>query len=84
VCKGCALGKNTKVYFPKNESRSKRILDLVHSDVSGTMLVVSLQGSSYYVMFIDDFSRKRCIFFMKAKDEVFSWFQEFRLRWRIK
>jgi hypothetical protein len=30
------------------------------------------------VTFIDDFSRKTWIFFMKTKDEVFSWFQEFK------
>ena len=32
----------------------------------------------YYVSFIDDFSRKTCIYFMKNKDEVFSKFKEFK------
>jgi hypothetical protein len=58
VCRGCALGNNSKVDFPRSESRSKGILDLIHSYVSGMMSVASLQGSSYYVTFIDDFSRK--------------------------
>jgi hypothetical protein len=44
----------------------------------GSMSVASVQGASYYVMFIDEFSRKTWIFFMKTKDEVFSRFQEFR------
>ena len=44
VCRGCALGKNTKVSFPKSESRSKGILDLVHSDLCGPMTVTSLGG----------------------------------------
>jgi hypothetical protein len=78
VCRGCALDKNAKATFPSNERRSKGILDLIHSDVSWMMLVASLQGASYYVMFIDDFSKKTWIFFMKTKDEVFSWFQEFK------
>jgi transposase InsO family protein len=42
------------------------------------MSTTSLHGLSYYVMFIDDFSRKTWIFFMKTKDEAFSRFQEFR------
>jgi transposase InsO family protein len=42
------------------------------------MSVASVQGASYYVTFIDDFSRKTWIFFMKTKDEVFSRFQEFK------
>ena len=32
----------------------------------------------YYVSFIDDFSRKTWIYFMKNKDEVFSKFNEFK------
>jgi hypothetical protein len=42
VCRGCALGKNAKVAFPSNKSKPKGILDLIHSDVSGSMLVVLL------------------------------------------
>ena len=78
MCRGCALGKNAKVSFLSNESRYKGILDIIHSDVSGPMSVASLQGSSYYVMFIDDFSKKTWILFMKTKDEVFSRFREFK------
>jgi transposase InsO family protein len=37
-----------------------------------------VQGASYYVTFIDDFSRKTSIFFMKTKDEVFVQFSEFK------
>jgi transposase InsO family protein len=42
------------------------------------MTVASLGGFMYYVIFIDDFSQKTWIFFMKTKDEVFNRFQEFR------
>jgi hypothetical protein len=66
------------VSFSSTESRSKGISDLIHSNVSGPMSVASLQGSSYYVTFIDDFSKKTWIFFMKTKDEVFSRFIEFK------
>jgi hypothetical protein len=37
VCIGCALGKNAKASFPSSDSRSKEIMDLVHSNVCGTM-----------------------------------------------
>jgi transposase InsO family protein len=39
---------------------------------------VSVSGSSYFVTFIDDFSRRTWIFFMRGKSEVFSRFQEFK------
>jgi hypothetical protein len=80
VCRGCAPGKNAKATFLSGDKRSKGILDLIHSDVSGSMSATSVQGVSYYVTFIDDFSTKTWIFFMKTKDEVVSWFQEFRAR----
>ena len=38
----------------------------------------SLSGYVYYVSFIDDFSRKTWIYFMKNKDEVFCKFKEFK------
>ena len=38
----------------------------------------SLSRYVYYVSFIDDFSRKTWIYFMKKKDEVFIKFKEFK------
>ena len=38
----------------------------------------SLSEYVYYVSFIDDFSRKTWIYFMKNKDEVFNKFKEFK------
>ena len=38
----------------------------------------SLSGYVYYVSFIDDFSRKTWIYFLKNKDEVFNKFKEFK------
>jgi hypothetical protein len=58
VCRGCALGKNAKDDFPSNESRSKGILDLIHSYVSGMMSVASVQGVSYYVISLMNFPGK--------------------------
>jgi hypothetical protein len=42
VCRGCALGNNSKVSFLRSESRSKGILDLIHLDVSRIISVASL------------------------------------------
>ena len=44
ICRGCALGKNAKRSFSSNDSRSKGILDLVHIDLCGPMIVSSLSG----------------------------------------
>ena len=71
-------GKNTKNTFPSSESKSKGILEIINSDVCGPMSSSSLSGYVYYISFIDDFSRKTWIYFLKNKDEVFNKFKEFK------
>jgi hypothetical protein len=78
VCRGCALGKFAKASFPSSDTRSAGILDLVHTDVCGPMTRRSLSGCEYNLTFIDDYSRKTWIYFLKAKSEIFTRFQEFR------
>jgi hypothetical protein len=58
LCKGCALGKYTKIYFPSSDSRVAKIIDLIHSDVCGPMSSASLTGFIYYFVFIDEFPQK--------------------------
>jgi hypothetical protein len=78
VCKGYALGKNVKESFTSSDSRSKGILDIIHFDVCGQMTVPSLGNFVYYVLFIDNYSKKTWIYFLKTKDEVLNKFQEFK------
>jgi hypothetical protein len=76
ICKGCMLCKNIKKAFPSSENRVEGILDLVHSDVCGPMSSPSLSVCLYYVIFIDDYSRKCWIYFLKAKSDTFDKFKE--------
>ena len=39
---------------------------------------ISLSGYEYYVTFIDDYSRKTWIYFLKNMSEVFQKFKEFK------
>ncbi|KAE8708925.1 Serine/threonine-protein kinase HT1 [Hibiscus syriacus] len=74
-CKYCVLGKHTKVRFKTMRHTTQGILDYVHSDVWGSSTRSSLGGSRYYVTFIDDFSRKVWVYFLKQKSEVFEKFK---------
>ena len=71
-------GKIIRARFSYGATREKRILELVHSDVFGPVIVPSLGGSLYYVSFIDDFSRKTWLYFLGNKYEVFSKFKAFK------
>jgi hypothetical protein len=74
----CLYGKQNWVRFPPGATRGEGILQLVHSDVFGPVLVPSLGKSVYYVSFIDDFLRNTWIYFLKKKFEVFEKFKEFK------
>ena len=67
-----------KSSFPSSDNKAKGTLDIVHLDVCGPMTTTSLSGYVYYVSFIDDYSHKTWIYFLKGKNEVFSKFKEFK------
>ena len=67
VCRGCALGKYTKIVFSSSDMRAAGVLDLIHTDICGPMSSLSLTGFEYYISFIDDYSRKTWIYFLRSK-----------------
>ena len=71
VCEACQFGKQSKHAFAKERNVSGRPLDVIHSNVWGPTRTTSLVGSSYYVTFIDDRTRKVWLYCMKEKSEVF-------------
>ena len=78
TCKVCTLGNYVKSSFPNRDSRAGAILEGVHSDVFGPFFIASIAKQRYYVIFIDDFSRRCWIYFMQKKDQTFLRFCEFK------
>ena len=76
-CKHCLFGKQSKQKFKTGNHTSKGILDYIHSDVWGPSPTTSYGGSSYFVSFIDDFSRKVWVYMLKKKSNVFTVFKWF-------
>lgn len=68
-CTGCEYGKARCKSHPRNEWKAKEPLELVHVDM-GEMRDPSLGGAKYYLVFKDDFSHFRTVYFMKTKDEA--------------
>ncbi|GKC92843.1 retrotransposon protein, putative, ty1-copia subclass, partial [Tanacetum coccineum] len=58
--------------------REKDLLGLIHTDVCCPFRNVSRQGASYFVTFIDDFSRYGYVYLLKHKHEVFETFKVFQ------
>ena len=70
-CKGCTMVKFVKTNFHEKENRASLILDRIHTDLCGSFSVASTTKDKYYVIFVDDFSHRCCIFFMQKKSEAF-------------
>ena len=66
------------MYDVGKETRVASTLDFIHNDVSGPMHKTSINGSRYFLTFIDDCSRFCWIYFMKQKSKVFGIFKVFK------
>ena len=76
-CTSCQLGKQLALPFNNSESISNSIFELIHFDVWGPYLVVSIGGSRYFVIFIDDYSCYSWIFPMKSRSEILPIYNNF-------
>ncbi|KAE8733376.1 hypothetical protein F3Y22_tig00001323pilonHSYRG00009 [Hibiscus syriacus] len=79
LCDHCITSKQHRLKFNKSNSRGKSVLELVHSDVWQAP-VTSLGGAKYFVLFIDDYSRRCWVYPIKKKSDVFSTFKNFKAR----
>jgi hypothetical protein len=79
VCAGCVLDKNHRDSFDKRASwHASGPLQLVHSDLCGPFSSPSFSGCKYFLTFIDDFSRRTWVYFLKLKSEVFDKFLAYK------
>ena len=79
VCEGCVLGKQARLSFPVGDTwRAKAPLQLVHTDICGPLDPMSYGGNRYFITFIDDFSRKTWVYFLKEKSAALKIFKEFK------
>lgn len=79
-CEECVLGKHTRTSFQnKAEYQAKQPLELIHTDICGPITPGSFSGKRYFISFIDDFSRKTWVYFLKEKSEAFEAFKKFKV-----
>ncbi|GKA55115.1 retrotransposon protein, putative, ty1-copia subclass [Tanacetum coccineum] len=69
-------GKMARKPYTHQVERANDLLGLIHTDVYGPFKIMSRQGASYFVTFIDDFSHY--VYLLKHKHEVFETFKVFQ------
>ena len=82
TCQPCILGKQHQNIIRSPVPPVSRPFDVVHSDVCGPIAVPSFSGQKYFMVYIDNYSRRVWVYFVKSKDslEMTSVLQEFLAR----
>jgi hypothetical protein len=75
-CHACQLGKHTRLPFFSSSHRAKHLFDLIHLDL-WTSPVVSVLGSMYYLVILDDFTHYLWTFPLKLKSDTFTTLSNF-------
>ncbi|GJZ76415.1 serine/threonine-protein kinase D6PKL2-like protein [Tanacetum coccineum] len=74
----CLLGKMTRKSFLHRPERATGLLGIIHINVCGPLKHVSRQDASYFITFIDVYSRYGYVYILKHKHEVFETFKVFK------
>jgi hypothetical protein len=71
ICNACQAGKLVGVHHPhKNIMTSDRSLELLHMDLFGPIAYISIDGSKYCLVIVDDYSRFTWVFFLQEKSQT--------------
>ncbi|KAH9705793.1 retrovirus-related pol polyprotein from transposon RE1 [Citrus sinensis] len=77
-CNACQLGKLHQFHFSATDIKSKYPLELIHTDLWGPASVLSMEGYSYYISFVDDYTRYCWIFPLVLKSDALGTFKNFK------
>jgi hypothetical protein len=70
-CAACQAGKQVgSTHHSKNVMTTSRPLELLHMDLFGPVAYLSIRGSKYGLVIVDDFSRFTWVFFLHDKSET--------------
>lgn len=61
----------SRSHYKPSDTKTKELLQLVHSDVCGKMREKSSGGAEYFLTFIEDYTRYMWVYPLKTKDQVF-------------
>lgn len=75
-CEPCLAGKATRKPFGK-ALRASLPLELIHSDICGSMNVKARSGTIYFLTFIDDYSRFGHVYMLSNRYEALDMFKRY-------
>jgi hypothetical protein len=82
-CEVCAEAKMPKNSFKSSTRRATRILELVHSDISGPVRTPTPEGYRYVINFVYDASRFVVMYLIRNKSEALKKLKKFEATYEI-
>lgn len=77
-CKNCPLGKHTRLPFTSNKAKNDIVPgEIVHTDLCGPMQTPSIGGAKFFLLFKDECSGFKTVYFLKHKNDVFDYLKDF-------
>ena len=76
-CQACLEGKIHRLPFSTSDTKTTRTCELIHADTCGPMEEPSVGGSRYFLILKDDYSNYRSVYFIKSKDQVKKYIENF-------
>jgi hypothetical protein len=71
ICSACQAGKQVGVCHPhKNIMTTDMLLELLHMDLFGPIAYISIGGSKYCLVIVDDYSRFTWVLFLQEKSQT--------------
>jgi hypothetical protein len=71
VCATCQAGKQVVTSHPCNDVMTTlRPLELLHMDLFGLIAYLSIGGSKYILVIVDDYSHFTWVFFLQDKSKT--------------
>lgn len=79
-CEGCLMSKQSRGSFPsQTKFEAKKVLELVYADICGPISPTTPGGNRYFLLFVDDFSKKMWVYCLKEKSEALAVFKKFKV-----
>jgi transposase InsO family protein len=71
ICSACQAGKQVGAHHPhKNIITTDKPLELLHMDLFDPIAYISIGGSKYCLVIVDDYSRFTWVFFLQEKSQT--------------
>lgn len=78
MCRHCQHANQTHVGFKTKLFTSSKPLEIIHTDLCGPTRCQNLQGESYFIIFVDNYTRMAWVAFLKHKSKAFDHFKSFK------